>query len=219
MRVLVIPLAVLAALTLAACPPGGTADAGPAAAAAVSIAGISPRTVSNQTATPLLVFGRGFAAGQKLRLGAPFGVELALGVDDAEHAHALFPAGLVVPSGVEVKVPVALVDAQGAAIAFGQGEPLEMVVVNDTGFVDVMGLVASSDGRFAFTASQPTDELFVVDTTLDGPAAVTKVPVGDGPWSLAIATLDGAERVVVGHRYASELASSTSCPAPTASAR
>lgn len=190
--------AACALVTTTACPRGEAVDGGPLPSP-VTITGISPRTVSNQTSTPLLVFGRGLAAGQKLRLGAPFGQELPLGIDDDGSAHVVIPAGLAIAaSAAEVSVSVALVDAQGAAL----GEPLELVIVNDSGFVDVIGLVASTDGRYALTASHAADELLALDTTS---GVVAHVPVGDGPWALAGATLDGRDVVVVAHRYAAEL--------------
>lgn len=192
---LVVTLAVLGA----ACPTAKDSppvDAGPPAA---SLTGVSPRTTSNQFATPLLLFGRGFAPGQKLRLGAPFGTEIPLTVDDDGHASAVLPAGLTLPpETTEAEAPLTLVDAQGAAL----GEPLRLMVVNDTGFIDVQGLVATSDLAWAVTASAPTDELFFLETAT---GKVERVPVGDGPQAIAKAVLDGVEHVVVAHRYGPEL--------------
>lgn len=203
--VLVIPLAVIAS----GCPSSGdggaaaaegaaakVADAGPAAA---TLTGVSPRTTSNQFATPLLLFGRGFASGQKLRLGAPFGTEIPLHVDDDGHASAVLPAGLALPAETtEVQAALTLVDAQGAAL----GDPMHLVIVNDSGFVDVQGLVATGDLSWAVSASAPTDELFFVETAT---GKVDRVPAGDGPQALAKAVIDGVEHVVVAHRFSPEL--------------
>src|SRR5687768_9043431 len=133
MRSLHVPLVAIALASTLACPRGGGGpDAGVVDGPALT--GISPRTVSNQTATPVSLVGRGFAQGQKLRLGARYGQELAVVVDDNTHAHALIPAGLALDAAAaEATVPVTLVDAQGAPV----GAPIELVIVNDTGFVDV----------------------------------------------------------------------------------
>lgn len=80
---------------LAARPPSSTVDAGPALAP-VTLTGISPCTLSKQTSTPLLVLGRGLAVGRKLHVGAPFGIDVALGVDDDTHGYAVMPAGFAI---------------------------------------------------------------------------------------------------------------------------
>ncbi len=167
-------------------------DAGPPPAA-VTLTGVGPRSTSNETDEPLLLYGRGLRAGLKLHLGAPFERDLPLVVEDATHAHALLPAGLKLPdAAAEATAELSLVDDKGAAA----GDAVELTVVNDTGFVDVTGLVVV-DG-FAFTASPTTDELFALDLQS---GAVARVRVGDGPWALAPAGDD----VAVVHRYAASL--------------
>src|SRR5262249_33787359 len=48
----------------------------------VLLKGVGPRSTSNQTEQPLAVYGVGFKAGIRLRLGAPFDRELPLTVLD-----------------------------------------------------------------------------------------------------------------------------------------
>ncbi|HEY4222738.1 MAG TPA: MtsA protein, partial [Myxococcota bacterium] len=209
------PLATAASLPLlaclAACPPSSrttsSTDAGaPKLAhsdgkehAPIALRGISPRSMSNETAQPLLLFGRGFSPTQKLHAGAPVDRDLALVIDDGTHAHALLPAGIALPpSATEVAVPITLVDGAGATI----GDPLTLNLINDTGFVDVVGFAAAADLGYAFTLSTSTDEVIALDTAN---GSVSRVPVGDGPWSIASAIVDGVESVVVAHKYAPEL--------------
>ena len=195
----------LAVMATTACPKGDVVDAAPVP---VAITGISPRTLSNETTTPLLVFGRGLLAGHALRLGAPYQLNLELIIDDAGNAHALMPAGLTVAEhAAEVSVPVSLVDARGSVL----GAPLAIVLVNDSDFIEVTGLAASRDGRYAFTASQTTDELLALDTIT---GAVARVTVGDGPWALASAVLDERDVIVIAHRYAAELRIVDVAPGP-----
>jgi hypothetical protein len=183
----------------AGCPPPRPATEAAPARVTASLTGVSPRTTSNQFATPLLVYGRKLAPGQKLRLGAPFGVELALGVDDEGRGHAVLPEKLPIPDATsEVATTLSLIDAHGASL----GEPVPMVVVNDASWMDVTGLVTSADLAWAVTASTTTDELFFLETAS---GRVERVPAGDGPWGMAHAVVDGREVVVVSHRFAPEL--------------
>lgn len=195
----IVPLAAVVASTTACPGSAGSVDAGPPAPPSTTLSGVGPRTTSNQFATPLLVYGRGLEPGQRLRLGAPFGREIPLVVDDATHGHAIVPAGLpIAPETAEVKTTIVLVDAQGAT----RGNPLDMVIVNDTAFVDVVGLVATKDLSVAVTASTTTDELLFLDTAS---GKVDRVSVGDGPWAIAPASIDDKDVVVVAHRFAPEL--------------
>lgn len=177
----------------------GAADAGGSRAAMSSITGLSPRSTSNAFATPLLVFGRGLAAGQRLRLGAPCSMEVPLVVDDVLHAHALVPAGLQIPAAAtEAVCLVSLVSEQGEA----QGDALDLAVVNDMNFVDVHDLVATPDLGIVATASTTTDELLFLDRAS---GTVSRVAVGDGPAALARAELDGRFVVVVAHQFSPQL--------------
>src|SRR5690242_2769173 len=93
---------------LCACPPQkeSAAPPPPPPPPAATLTGVSPRTLSNATAQPLLVFGSGFTASMHLRLGAPFGLEIPLIADDATHAHAKLPATLTLdPETSEATAP------------------------------------------------------------------------------------------------------------------
>jgi mono/diheme cytochrome c family protein len=161
--------------------------------------GTSPRTTSNESAEPLLLFGFGFAAGQRIHLGAPFERDLPIAVVDDKLASVRLPNDLVLPGQeVEATVPVTLVSEDGAPL----GPSVNLVIVNDLGFVDLTALVATPDLAFAFALSTFTDEVFALDTTT---GAVTAIPVGDAPWALSFGVVDGVESIVVAHRYAKEL--------------
>jgi DNA-binding beta-propeller fold protein YncE len=177
--------------------------------------GVSPRTIGNDTANPLLVFGEGLVPGMKLRLGAPFERELPLDVLSDEVASCLAPDDLHLdPSVVEVRVPVRLVSppgagaaaskgaTDGAAIGVGADAATEIAVVNHAGFPELFGLALSADGAFAFTVSTTTDTLFVLDTRSGD---VHAVAVGDGPRDVQVGRVGGVESAVVVHRHAPEI--------------
>lgn len=161
----------------------------------VTLTGVSPRTLSNDTSQPLFLWGRGFRAGLRVRLGSPFERELPLAVVDDTCGSVRLPADVVLPSTMaEATTTLVLIDERGVAV----GNPTELVIVNDRAFPDVWGLVATADVACAATVSLTTDSLIVVETATD---AVSVVPTGDGPWAIAVDVVDGQETFVVAHRY------------------
>lgn len=156
---------------------------------------VGPRTVSTQTAYPLLVWGEGLDDKSALQLGAPFSRKLPLHVVGEGVAAVRLPADLRLKDDVaEAAVDVTVVDEAGVTAA---GAAV-VVFVNDAGFPDVHGLVVDDDGR-AFTVSTTTDTLFALDTKT---GAVTQKPTLDGPTALARA---GSGELVVGHRFSDQL--------------
>lgn len=152
---------------------------------------VGPRTVSNQTASPVALYGERFHAGMKVHLGAPVNASLQPTVEDPGHAYFRLPAELALPpASAQVAVPISIED--------GTGAPVPLTVVNDAAFPDLIGLAASASGR-VLAISETTDQLFSVDPAT---GAVTTARTGDGP--AAIATYqgqDGRPRVLVAHRY------------------
>jgi DNA-binding beta-propeller fold protein YncE len=193
-------VALLVAGLVAGCPRGASPEVvDPPPTVVVSLTGVSPRTVSNDTSQPLLVWGRGLRAGLRVSVGAPFQRDLPLAVVDDTFGSIRLPADLAVPAQTaEVATTLTLIDERGAAV----GSPIEIVVVNDRSFPDVWGLVATADLAFAATVSFTTDALIVVETAT---GTVSVVPTGDGPWAIALERIDGQETFVVAHRYSPEL--------------
>ncbi|MGC4116128.1 MAG: MtsA protein [Myxococcales bacterium] len=203
LRALPFPLVLLLAGACGRCAPQGPAaglDASAGSAAGQpELTGVSPRSTSNETAQPLLLFGRSLKAAKKLHLGAPFNRDVPLEVVDNGFAAARLPSDLAMPSNmVEVSVPLALADEDGMLLGSGP----DLVIVNDQGFSDLQALAATSDLRFAFVPSPTTDEVLILDTST---AAVTGFSVGDSPSAIAVTSLGGAEQIVVAHRYSPEL--------------
>jgi sugar lactone lactonase YvrE len=183
-----------AVLTIACTPDAPKEKPEPAS----TLTGVSPRTVSNQTAQPLLVFGKGFADGMKLRLGPPFGRDLPLALVDETFASVVLPRDLTLPpSQPEVQVPVTLLDHAGSVL----GDPTPLVIVNDVAFPELFGLAATPDLSIAATVNTNADLLYFVDAA----GGVESVPVGDGPSDVKLATIGGESVAVVVHKYAPEV--------------
>ncbi|MCC7381226.1 MAG: MtsA protein [Deltaproteobacteria bacterium] len=146
----------------------------------VALTAVSPLAASNQTAYPLLVFGRGFTAGLKLRLTGSMGkIELTTDLVDETHLTALLPAGFTMaPEVVREHLRVELLSAKGSPLP-GRGT---MVIINDTGFPELAALAITPDGRRAFVADRTGDRLWMVGHRAD---QRVQVPVGDRPRAIA----------------------------------
>ncbi len=156
---------------------------------------IGPRTLSNQTAQALAVYGKNFAPGLTLQLGAPWDLEVPLFVLDEGHAYARLPESLPLPPDqAEVVVRASL---GGSAQA-----PVPLTWVNDAAFVDLTEMVATRAGPL-FLVSTTTDTLFVLDPRSGG---VGRLPTADGPSALAVhRDARGAEWVAVAHQFSPQL--------------
>jgi sugar lactone lactonase YvrE len=165
----------------------------------VHLRGIGPRLISNQTSQPLAIYGDGFQSGMRLHLGAPFERDVAVTVIDKQHAY-LRLGGLEMPSSTaEATVPVTTSRLEGAEVT---GEA-KLTVVNDNQFPDLVALVVSRDGKFAFAASITTDRLFAVELSS---RKVSEISVGDGPSALSTwVDAEGREWIAVVHSFAPEL--------------
>jgi hypothetical protein len=156
------------------------------------LTGVSPRTISNASAQPLLLFGT-FTPTMTLHVGPPFDLDvpLHLAAQTNTLASALLPATLSLPpEQVEATVEVSLRD-HGIAV----GAALPLVIINDQGFVDLFGLAVSGSGA-ALTVSTPTDVLYIVHDT-----GVQRIAVGDGPSDVKITVINGDEVAVVSHTF------------------
>lgn len=205
-RLLLVP----AALSLCLCGRGDDAghpsrrarDAAPAIAseAAVSLAAIGPRFVSNQTRQPLQVYGAGLTDGMSLHLGAPVDRDLPVTAVDPGHAFAVLPPDIELPPASEaITVDVELRTADGHAV---QGRA-RLRLVNDRGFPDLETLVARRDGTRLYAASRSTDELYAIDPAT---GQVTRSRTGDGPRALATwIDAEGAEWIAIAHEHSPEL--------------
>jgi hypothetical protein len=169
------------------------------ALARVSVTGVSPRTISNDTSQPVLVWGRGLRPGLLARLGPPVGRDLPIAVVDDTFGSLRLPDDLALPPDIaEVTVSLTLIDESGATV----GDQTELVVVNDVGFPEAWGLVGTAELDVVATVSLTTDELFIVERRT-GRRSV--IPTADGPWALALDVIDGQETFVIAHRYSPEL--------------
>lgn len=157
--------------------------------------GMGPRTVSNQTASPLALVGEHFHAGMSVRLGAPVNLTLSPTVTDATHAYLRLPAGLALPAeATQIAVPVSI---EGTTSA-----PVSLTVVNDGTFPDLVALAVSASGR-VLAISETTDQLLSMDPAT---GALAQARTGDGPSALAtFVDSAGQARVAVAHRFTPEL--------------
>ncbi|WP_181790493.1 MtsA protein [Myxococcus llanfairpwllgwyngyllgogerychwyrndrobwllllantysiliogogogochensis] len=179
-------------------PPGSSAP--PSSGTAPRLDSVGPRLTSNETSQPLSIQGARLVAGLRLSLGPPLSRELPLTVVDSAHAFARLPAGLALPEDLpQVVVEVRLV-ADGGAPVEGSAP---LTLVNDSAFPDLMGMVASPDGRTLFVVSPPTDTVYSLDV---GSGRVERLAVGDGPSALAT-WKDARGRSFLGvvHRFQPEL--------------
>ena len=184
-------------LALSACPKAdtGAANAVPDAGVtrSVTLNGIGPRLLSNQTSQPLAITGDGLKSGMTLKLGAPLSIELPLTVWDERHAWARLPGGLAIGAASEVVITATVADS----------EPVLLRFINDTTFPDLTAFARSADGKQLFVVSPNTDELFTLDTVS---GAVTRSATLDGPTSLATwRSPEKEEWLVIAHRYAPAL--------------
>jgi DNA-binding beta-propeller fold protein YncE len=161
---------------------------------------VGPRTVSNQTASPVALYGERFHAGMQVRLGAPLNTTLPVTVADPAHGYVRLPADLPVPAATtQVTVPVSI---EGEAVDGEAGAPVTLTLVNDTSFPELIDLAVSASGR-VLAISQTTDQLFSIDPAT---GAVSTAKTGDGPTAIAAYPGDdGQPRVLVAHRYSPEL--------------
>lgn len=166
-----------------------------AVAPAPVLRALGPRTVSNQTASPLALYGEHFRAGMTLTLGAPVNLRVTPAVADATHAYVRLPPDLPLPATTsQVAVPLSIAGSKAA--------PVSLTLVNDSAFPDLTALAVSASGR-VLAISQTTDQLFSVDPSK---GAVVQVRTGDGPSALATYVDEaGRSRVVVAHRFTPEL--------------
>jgi YVTN family beta-propeller protein len=157
---------------------------------------VGPHLVSNQTATPVTIYGEHLTAGAKLIVGAPFNLSLPTLFADDRHLSAVIPAGLAVADDKSsARAPVKLEGAEGAE---------ELTVVNDTGFPTPYDLVYAERTRDLFVVVPTTDELWCFHR--DG-RPVDRIRVGDGPRALAIlpGVNGAADELVIAYEYTPEL--------------
>jgi DNA-binding beta-propeller fold protein YncE len=109
---------------------------------------------------------------------------------DEGHAFARFPAGVDLGPAAEVLVK--------AKLDSGEGE-VELRLINDTRFPDLVSLAVTADEEWAVAVSTTDDTLFALEVAS---GRVVKVPVADGP--SAIVRLPGGELLVT-HLYAATL--------------
>jgi DNA-binding beta-propeller fold protein YncE len=156
---------------------------------------VGPHLVSNQTSTPLSIYGEGLREGQQLLLRGPVEIELPLRVLDPRHGYVRLPPLGLPPAKSEAAVALSLRGPDGVMLP-GQAQ---LTVVNDQQFVDPIALLASRDGKQVFALSRSSDDLAIVDVAT---GAVTHRTVGDRPIALAEARdPGGTDRLLVLHEY------------------
>jgi DNA-binding beta-propeller fold protein YncE len=158
---------------------------------------VGPRVVSNQTAQPLALYGKGFSAAQRLWVGPPYGLDLPLTVVDERHAYVRLPALSVGPAGQTQTVELKL---QEAGVKHVRGTKL--TVVDDARFPDPFGLATSRDGKHVFAISQTSDALYVRETA---GGQMQALAVADGPRAIAPWHDGKRDLIVVGYAFAPRL--------------
>jgi DNA-binding beta-propeller fold protein YncE len=153
-----------------------------------------PRLLSNETAQPIMLWGRGFPQGAQVRVGAPLHASLEAERLDAQHLTALLPPLPLPPEVAEAQVELRVHDAQGRAL---EGRA-SLTIVNDAAYPMPTGLVLSGDGRRAFALSSTTDELWVYPR---GGGSVQRIAVGDGPRALALFGQGADETLAIVHEH------------------
>jgi hypothetical protein len=166
----------------------------------VHVSGIGPRMVSNQTGSPIVVYGSGLRAAARLHLGPPWNRSVPLVVEDDGHAFARLPADLNLPDGVgEASPPISIERGSGAR----EATDLRLTVVNDKGFPDPSRMVGATTSPLVFVLSKTTDTLWAVEPTT---GRVRSLTTDDGPTAMATWIDEtGREWVVVAHEYTEAL--------------
>lgn len=163
----------------------------PAAAAPVAPDGVdavSPTLVSNQTAYPLTLFGRGFAPGDVVTFGGAFELKLPATFIDSGHLAVRLPPQSLAAAVEAVIARVGVEHASGAHV----NGTASLTIVNDAAFPDPSACALTPDGRALFVASPTTDTIDRYDTRS---GARESLHAGDGPRALAV-TDDGQTLVV-----------------------
>ncbi len=192
-------MVVVFACCATSCPRGEAPASTPIPDASVALSAqlreVGPRLVSNATSTPLTVHGTGLTKAKVLVFGPPVSRSIPLEVVDDRHAFARFPASVDVGPGSEAVVSVTL-DVGG-----GQ---TELRLINDTGFPDLVAMAATADGRWLGVVSTTEDCVYALEVASQ---QVTRVPVADGPSSIAALAFDTRKQLlIVSHWFSPALA-------------
>src|SRR5262249_17882956 len=113
---------------------------------------------------------------------------------DGKHLYVRLP---------EVALPAAMSEAVATLSLAGAQGKVELRLINDQSFPELLALAQSPDGKWLFAASQTEDALYAFEVASK---KVTKVEVLDGPSALST-FVDGNKKpwLVVGHRFAASL--------------
>lgn len=152
---------------------------------AAALRTVGPRLLSNATSTPLAITGLGLDAGAVLSIGPPANLRLALEVVDDQHGWARFPPGVELGLASEAVVSASLEGSDGG---------VELRLINDTRFPDLVAMVGTNDGSRLVLISETEDRAYVVEIATQ---KVSQVAVGDRPSAVAAV---GTSGVVVVHR-------------------
>lgn len=196
--------ALMLPFALAACKRGTGAAAGGSDAGlgtGPSFADVGPRIVSNQTAYPISLYGRGLEPGTVLTLIGERRVQLPTRFVTAEELSALIPAeamSITDPMRDSFDLRLELTDPRGQAVPGAA----QLTVVNDRDFATPTAIELDRAGRRVYVTSKTTDEVWAVERAT---GAITKIAVGDGPVALAGWHRTGESWLVVSHEHAEEL--------------
>ncbi len=174
-------------LALVGCKRPDTAPERPVPIVATILGTVGPRLISNATSTPLAVTGAGLDAGAVLVIGAPANLRLPLEVVDDRHGWARFPPGVELGLASEAVVLAALE---------GVDAGVELRLINDTRFPDLIAMALTRDGARLVVISETEDRAYVVEVATQ---RVSQLALADRP--SAVAPL-GESGVVVVHRAA-----------------
>ena len=155
-----------------------------------------PRLLSNDTAQPVSLYGKRFAPGMQVRLGAPFNRVLPAAVVDAEHAYLRLPASLDLPaSQAEGTLTLSLLGAKAQ---------VNIVLINNRHFPELRALALGAAGRTLLAVSTTTDTGYRLLAA--GLTPPNSVGLSDGPTAVAaLPSPAPEEQFVVVHRYLPEV--------------
>lgn len=195
---LAVAVTTLSSCTEKAAPPAPPAAPDAAAApAGPRLLDVGPRFVSNQTSQPLALYGE--------QLDAKVLTVTVKGPDDSAITTLSIPTVKVDDRHLyarlpPVKLPSAMAEAVATLSLEGTSSKVELRLINDQSFPELMALAQSNDGKWLFAASQTEDALYAFEVATK---KVTRLEVLDGPSALAT-WVDPQKKawLLVAHRFA-----------------
>lgn len=145
-----------------------------------------------------MIYGKNFAAGDRLFLRGNSKIQLSTSFIDSEHLGAVVSSGILSnsPDG-EIALSIGLTRSTGETLS-----SVTLTLVDDVSFPTPYDLACSADGQTIFVAQPTSDELWVYRRSAK---VVERIPVGDGPRALHVFDWQGGATLGILHQYSGEL--------------